>query len=100
MLKVSFQWKNSDKICLCSHWAAGEILPPFCVYARRVAAIATKFGKVAKSSEKALVKRFCEKNFTEFLARVEKMVSVFILSHQLKTFLEAKNSEFCCEIKF
>ena len=29
MLKVSFQWKNSDKICLCSHWAAGEILPPF-----------------------------------------------------------------------
>ena len=66
MLKVSFQWKNSDKICLCSHWAAGEILPPFCVYARRVAAITARFGQVAKSSEKALVKRFCEKNFTEF----------------------------------
>ena len=32
MLKVSFQWKNSDKICLCSHWAAGIILPPFCVF--------------------------------------------------------------------
>jgi hypothetical protein len=27
---------------------------------------------VAKSSEKALVKPSCEKNFTEFLARVEK----------------------------
>jgi len=38
-----------------------------------------KSGKFAKSSEKALVKRFCEKNFTEFLARVEKMVSVFYL---------------------
>ena len=37
-------------------------------------------GTVAKSSEKALVKRFCEKNFTEFLARVEKMVSVFLSS--------------------
>ena len=34
---------------------------------------------LAKSSEKALVKRFCEKNFTEFLARVEKTVSVFYL---------------------
>ena len=45
MLKVSFQWKNSDKICLCSHWAAGVILPPFCVYARRVAAFAAR-GKV------------------------------------------------------
>ena len=80
MLKVSFQWKNSDKICLCSHWAAGIILPPFCVYARRVAAVAVVVGAVAKSSEKALVKRFCEKNFTEFLARVEKMVSVFLSS--------------------
>ena len=40
------------------------------------------------------MKPFCEKNFTEFLARVEKMVSVFILSHQLETFLEAKNSEY------
>ena len=31
MLKELSAWKNSDKICLCSHWAAGEILPPFCV---------------------------------------------------------------------
>ena len=38
MKKASFPWKNSDKICLCSHWAAEEILPPFCVYTRRVAA--------------------------------------------------------------
>ena len=44
MLKVSFQWKNSDKICLCSHWAAGIILPPFFVYARRVAELAAKAG--------------------------------------------------------
>ena len=41
--------------------AAGIILPPFCVYARRVAAIAAKVEDVAKSSEKALVKPFCEK---------------------------------------
>ena len=38
-------------------------------------AVAAKVEDVAKRSEKALVKRFCEKNFTEFLARVEKMVS-------------------------
>ena len=43
MLKVSFQWKNSDKICLCSHWAAGEILPPFCVYTRCVAAVIVSY---------------------------------------------------------
>ena len=60
--------------------AAGEILPPFCVYARRVAAVAVVVGAVAKSSEKALVKPFCEKNFTEFLARVEKIASVFTSS--------------------
>jgi len=46
----------------------------------RVAAVAVVVGAVAKSSEKALVKRFCEKNFTEFLARVEKMVSIFTYS--------------------
>ena len=45
----------------------------------RVAAVAVVVGAVAKSSEKALVKRFCKKNFTEFLARVEKMVGVFYL---------------------
>ena len=59
---------------------AGVILPPFCVYARRVAAVAVVVGAVAKSSEKSLVKPFCEKNFTEFLARLEKMVSVFLSS--------------------
>ena len=77
MLKVSFQWKNSDKICLCSHWAAGEFLPPFCVYARRVAAVAAKSGDVAKRIEKALVKRFCEKNFTEFLSDLKKWSAFF-----------------------
>ena len=41
--------------------AAGIILPPFCVYARRVAAVAVVVGAVVKSSEKALVKRFGEK---------------------------------------
>ena len=55
-------------------------MPPFCVYARRVAAVAVEVRDVAKSSEKALVKPFCERNFTEFLARVEKMVSVFLSS--------------------
>ena len=95
MLKVSFQWKNSDKICLCSHWAAGEILPPFCVYARRVAAVTAKVGQVVKYSEKALVKRFCEKNFTEFLARVEKTVSVFLSSPAiLKGILSLKLQNF------
>ena len=39
---------------------------------------------MSKSSEKALVKRFCEKNFTEFLTRVEKMVIVFLSSHDLQ----------------
>ena len=47
---------------------------------------------MAKSSEKALVKPFCEKNFTEFLARVEKMVSVFIYSPH-KVSLQGKNFE-------
>jgi len=51
----------------------------------RVAAVAAKVEAVAKSSENALVKRFCEKNFTEFLARVEKTVGVF-LSPPLRRF--------------
>ena len=46
----------------------------------RVAAVAVEVRDVAKSSKKALVKPFCEKNFTEFLARVEKMVSIFTYS--------------------
>ena len=50
---------------------AGEILPPFCVYARRVAAVAVVVGAVAKSSEKALVKRFGEKTLQDFV-RLEK----------------------------
>ena len=45
-----------------------------------VAAVAAKVGQMVKSSENALVKRFCEKNFTEFFARLEKMVSVFLSS--------------------
>ena len=50
---------------------------------------------MAKSSENALVKRFCEKNFTEFLARVEKMVSVFLSSPAiLKRILSLKTQNF------
>ena len=60
--------------------AAGEILPPFCVYARRVAAVAVVVGAVAKSSEKALVKRFSEKKLHRIFVRLEKMVSVFLSS--------------------
>ena len=43
-------------------------------------------GAVAKSSEKALVKPFCEKNFTEILARVEKLVGVFLSSPTKQSF--------------
>ena len=46
MLKVSFQWKNSDKICLCSHWAAGVILPPFLRFNGRGAAIGSLGGEM------------------------------------------------------
>ena len=59
----------------------------------RVAEVAARFGEVAKSSEKFLVKRFCEKNFTEFLARVEKMVSVSSPAI-LKGFLRQKLQNF------
>ena len=52
----------------------------FLSFKGHVAAVAVVVGAVAKSSEKALVKRFCEKNFTEFLARLEKMVGVFLSS--------------------
>ena len=47
---------------------------------------------MAKSSEKALVKPFCEKNFTEFLARLEKMDGVFTSSPH-KVSLQGKNFE-------
>ena len=62
-----------------TRFAAGEILPPFCVYARRVAAVAIVVGAVAKSSEKALVKRFCEKNFTKLLLDLKKRSAFFYL---------------------
>ena len=42
--------------------------------------------------EKSLVKPFCEKKFTEFLARVEKMVSIFTSSPH-KISLQGKNFE-------
>ena len=100
MLKELSAWKNSDKICLCSHWAAGEFLPPFCVYARHVAAVAVEVRDVAKSSEKALVKRFCEKNFTEFLLDLKKLVAFFIFPRYSERLFELKNSEFGCEINF
>ena len=55
-------------------------LAAFLRFKGRVAAITVEVRDVAKSSKNALVKRFCEKNFTEFLARVEKMVGVFLSS--------------------
>ena len=55
----------------------------FCVYARRVAAVAVVVGAVTKSSEKAAVKRFCEKNFTEFLSDLKKWSAFFISPHYL-----------------
>ena len=67
-------------------------MPPFLRFKGRVAAVAVVVGAVAKSSEKDLVKRFCEKNFTEFLARVEKMVSIFTSSPH-KVSLQGKNLE-------
>ncbi|MBQ8754848.1 MAG: hypothetical protein IJZ19_07425, partial [Lentisphaeria bacterium] len=45
----------------------------------RVAAVAVVVGAVAKSSKKALVKRFCEKNFTEFLLDLKKWSAFFYL---------------------
>jgi hypothetical protein len=59
--------------------AAGEILPPFCVY-RACRSGCCKVRVNGKKQRKNLVKRFCEKNFTEFLARLEKTVSVFTSS--------------------
>ena len=55
----------------------------------RVAAVAVVVGAVAKSSEKALVKRFCKKKLHRIFVRLEKMVSVFlsfpaILKHFLR----------------
>ena len=51
-------------------------LAAFLRFNGRVAVVAAKVGQVVKYSEKALVKRFCEKNFTEFLARLEKMPAI------------------------
>ena len=52
-------------------------MPPFCVYERRVAAVAVEVRDVAKRSKKALMKRFCEKNFTEFLLDLKKRSAFF-----------------------
>jgi len=61
----------------------------------RVAAIAAKVGDVAKSSEKALVKRFCEKNFTEFLSDLKKWSAFFYLPPPFRTaFLNLKSQNF------
>ncbi|MBQ8756108.1 MAG: hypothetical protein IJZ19_13830 [Lentisphaeria bacterium] len=49
---------------------------------------------MAKSSEKALVKRFCEKNFTEFLARVEKWSAFLSSAISWKRFLRRKTQNF------
>ena len=45
----------------------------------RVAAVAAKVEDVAKRIEKALVKPFCEKNFTEFLLDLKKWSAFFYL---------------------
>ena len=68
------------------------MIADFFVFKGHVAAVAAKVEDGAKRSEKALVKRFCEKNFTEFFARVEKMVSVFTSSPQ-EVSLQGKNFE-------
>ena len=75
-------------------------MPPFLLFQGRVAAFTARFGEVAKSSEKALVKRFCEKNFTEFLLDLKKLVAFFIFPRYSERLFELKNSEFRCEIKF
>jgi hypothetical protein len=50
---------------------------------------------VAKSSEKALVKPFCEKNFTEFLLDLKKRSAFFYLPPAiLKRFLSLKLENF------
>jgi len=46
--------------------ATGETLPPFLHFKGRVAAVTARFGEVAKSNEKALVKWFCEKTSQNF----------------------------------
>jgi len=48
-------------------------------YKINAAAVAVVVGAVAKSSEKALVKPFCEKNFTEFLLDLKKWSAFFYL---------------------
>ena len=70
MLKVSFQWKNSDKICLCSHWAAGEILPPFLHFKGRVAAVAAKVVEVATSRKKLTFGAVLLNNLTKTYAKL------------------------------
>jgi hypothetical protein len=55
---------------------------------------------VAKNSTKALVKRFCEKNFTEFFARVENGQRFFIFPLHSEPLFELKISEFRCKMKF
>ena len=57
----------------------------------RITAVAVVVGAVAKSSEKFLVKRFCEKNFTEFLLDL-KLASIFTSSPK-KVSLQGKNFE-------
>ena len=54
-------------------------MPPFLRFKGRVAAVTVEVRAVAKSSKKALVKRFCEKNFTEFLLDLKKWSAFFYL---------------------
>ena len=55
-------------------------LAAFLRFNGRVAAVTARF-EMAKSSEKALVKRFCEKNFTEFLSDLKKRSTFFNFPH-------------------
>ncbi|MBO5408499.1 MAG: hypothetical protein J6A61_03740, partial [Clostridia bacterium] len=55
------------------------------------------YGKVrvnGKSSEKALVKRFCEKNFTEFLLDLKKWSAFLSSAISWKRFLRRKTQNF------
>ena len=100
MLKVSFQWKNSDKICLCSHWAAGIILPPVCVYERRVAAVAAKVRTVQNAAKKLLRSDFVKKTSQNFWRELKNGQRFCNFPRHSEPHFELKNSEFSCEMKF
>ena len=60
-------------------WRQEKSCRLFCVYARRVAAVAVKVEDVAKRIEKALVKPFCEKTSQNFWRDLKKWSAFFYL---------------------